>query len=616
MFSAECCHPSTLLRMTGERHGGLSLFRQSRDLTMTGLFFISLFLILTVPTFAYDGFKTAVYCTRQDVQKLSDKTYFKQSLSALRQHFQIDKVYLEIHRRTSNDEKTMRIVKQYFENEGIATAGGITPTGERENADHFTVLCYSDEQQVNMLIKAVETAAEVFDECILDDFFFTSCKCDRCIAAKGDMTWHDFRLKRMTEVSGRLVKAAKKINPKIKIVIKYPNWYPYFRNTGYNLTTQPQIFDGIYTGTETRDPVYTHQNLQPYQSYSIIRYLENTAPGKNGAGWVDPLRRRTMDRYSQQLALTLFAGAREITLFHWSALYRSLPSGGLLADIGAAAGSTFKLVDSFAKQLGRPEGLPVYRPHNSSGENYLTSYLGMLGIPLELTPYFPKRAKTVLLTASAAADPQLMDKAEDFLSKGGRLIITSGLLKALSSKSIGELISADVRGYVSVNRTSDLNFSRVFTLPHPVRIPFIEAPTNDNWNEVLALSRGGNSYPLLTTTTYSAGKVLLLTIPDDFSDFYAFPAETLFRIKRYLLEDSYILLNAPPRVALFLYDNNTLIVQSFLEHREKASLHFKRPVKLWDVLSGRDVSSCQKKGETVFDLFLNANQFRVLHYED
>jgi hypothetical protein len=63
---------------------------------------------------------------------------------------------------------------------------------------------------------------------------------------------------------------AKAVNPKVDIIIKYPNWYEHFQGNGYDLAEQPRIFDAIYTGTETRDPVETDQNLQQYESYEII----------------------------------------------------------------------------------------------------------------------------------------------------------------------------------------------------------------------------------------------------------------------------------------------------------------------------------------------------------
>jgi hypothetical protein len=45
------------------------------------------------------------------------------------------------------------------------------------------------------------------------------------------------------------------VNPKVKVVVKFPNWYEHFQGLGFNLKDEPKIFDGIYTGTETRDAV-------------------------------------------------------------------------------------------------------------------------------------------------------------------------------------------------------------------------------------------------------------------------------------------------------------------------------------------------------------------------
>ena len=61
-----------------------------------------------------------------------------------------------------------------------------------------------------------ETAASMFDEILLDDFFFTNCKCESCIAAKGDKSWRQFRVELMRDAAKNLlVEPAKKINPKI-----------------------------------------------------------------------------------------------------------------------------------------------------------------------------------------------------------------------------------------------------------------------------------------------------------------------------------------------------------------------------------------------------------------
>ena len=112
----------------------------------------------------------------------------------------------------------------------------------------------------------MEYTARNFDEIIIDDFFFTSSKTDADIQAKGDKSWTRFRLYLMAEVSRNLlVGPARKVNPRVKMVIKYPNWYEHYQYSGYNLEDEPKIFDGVYTGTETRDPTKGNQHLQQYQ---------------------------------------------------------------------------------------------------------------------------------------------------------------------------------------------------------------------------------------------------------------------------------------------------------------------------------------------------------------
>lgn len=81
-------------------------------------------------------------------------------------------------------------------------------------------------------------------------------------------------------------KQSKAVTPKVKVIIKYPNWYDDFQGLGFNLEDGPQIFDGVWTGTETRDPA-GNQHLQNYLSYNIMRYFENISGGRNGGGWVD-----------------------------------------------------------------------------------------------------------------------------------------------------------------------------------------------------------------------------------------------------------------------------------------------------------------------------------------
>ena len=170
--------------------------------------------------------------------------------------------------------------------------------------------------------------ARHFNQIILDDFFFNNTKTATDIAAKGQQSWAQFRLRLMDQVARRLVLApARAANPKVRIIIKFPNWYPSFPGLGYDLAQEPKIFGEIWTGDETRDPKITDQQLQQYESYEIFRYCENVAPGHNGGGWVDPYDVRYVDRYAEPLWDTLPAKAPAINLFEYTDLLRPARPG-------------------------------------------------------------------------------------------------------------------------------------------------------------------------------------------------------------------------------------------------------------------------------------------------
>src|ERR1035437_10129350 len=172
-------------------------------------------------------------------------------------------------------------VKQFFKSKGVATAAGIATVVNERN--RFETFVYTNPEHRKKVQEIVEYTARNFDEIIIDDFFFTSSKSESDIQAKGDKSWTRFRLDLMAEVSRNLLLGpAKKVNPRVKMVIKYPNWYEHFQYSGYNLEDEPKIFDGVYTGTETRDSVRGNQHLQQYLGYGLVRYLENIKPGGNG----------------------------------------------------------------------------------------------------------------------------------------------------------------------------------------------------------------------------------------------------------------------------------------------------------------------------------------------
>jgi len=116
----------------------------------------------------------------------------------------VDKIYLETHRdMVIVDEKTLEKVKKFFHSRGVETAGGITLTVSEMN--RFETYCYSNPEHRRKVKEIIELTARHFDEIILDDFFFTDCKCELCIRDKGEMSWTSFRLKQMTEAAHNLI---------------------------------------------------------------------------------------------------------------------------------------------------------------------------------------------------------------------------------------------------------------------------------------------------------------------------------------------------------------------------------------------------------------------------
>ncbi len=605
-------------------------------------------LLLSRSAYGYQHFKVAVYARAYEVREMADPAWLESHWDALSKQVHVDKIYLETHRDLIVvDEKTIRSAQAFFRKRGVQTAGGITLTVNERN--RFETFCYSNPEHRRKVKEIVEYTAKLFDEIILDDFFFTNCKCDLCIKAKGDRSWTDYRLSLMTEAARDLVvEPARSVNPNVRIVVKYPNWYEHFQGLGFNLETEPSIFDGIYTGTETRDAVFSNQHLQPYEGFLIFRYFENIKPGHNGGGWVDTGGIRYMDRYAEQLWLTLFAKAPEVTLFDIRQLQRPLresdraewqgnqtsfdfdevtrpfrgPDGQMVESttIARAAGYTFEKVDRFVGKLGRPVGLESYRPFHATGEDFLHNYLGMIGIPMNLEPEFPSQAPMILLTESAKFDGQIVEKIKRQLVDGKSVCITSGLLRALEDRGIRDIVELRYTDRKALVRDFLVGFGRAASADSEILIPEIGYLTNDSWEEVSALA-GPNGFPLLHSAGYANGTLYVLTIPDNFADLYNLPAEVLSRIRSTLLRNFYVRIEGPSLVSLFVYDNNTFIVESFRPEPVDIRLVLdSRTRSLRDVESGPSLSGQNRpasrwvrgdRDSMVFDVEIAPHSFRA-----
>lgn len=602
---------------------------------------------------AYENFKVSIYVRAYEVDKMKDIHWLDSTWTVISQQLEVDKIYLETHRDLLLvDDATLEQAKKFFQERGIEIAGGITYTIDESNS--FETFCYSNPEHRKMVQHIAEHTARHFDEFILDDFFFTSCKSDYEIKAKGKQSWTDYRLKLMTEAGRNLVLGpAKKVNPKVKVIIKYPNWYDHFQGLGFDLKEGPQLFDGVWTGTETRDPA-GNQHLQNYLSYNIVRYFHNLRPGYNGGGWVDAGGLEMgMDRYAEQLHLTMLSKTPEIILFayhqllgvkfcseqrtSWQGMGTSFNYDEMAAPIrlkdgrevkpttmARISGVVLKQTDRLVGKLGNPVGIKSYKPFHAAGDDFLPNYLGMIGLPMDIYPSFPEDQQMLLLTAQAATDAEIIDKIKAQLQSGHDVIITSGFLKAIPERiaEIAELRCDDLKALVC-------DFGRYGQASRDLLIPQVRYYTNDAWEVVSAgrpLKGGVSGYPILLRAPYARGNLYVFTVPDDMGNLYDYPAGALNELRRVMCKDLDVRLEGPSKVGLFLYDNRTLVVENFNDKPVDIRIVVKGSVStLEDLETGNTFAPLVKqecrwtmKGqpytETVFRLTLLPHSYKGLKY--
>jgi len=362
----------------------------------------------------------------------------------------VTRVYVESFRDGYQAESAaLRKARERLEAAGLEVSGCVTTTGVGRRSTGWNVIsCYTDRTTQEKLQAIFEFVARHFDEIMIDDFWFTDCACPECGAARqaktvtvgektypvpGD-TWTDYRCELMVRVSrDRVLGPAKRVNPKARLIIKYPQWYDQFHERGYEVVRQTADFDRTWVGTETRDYADKRWGGTPqYEAYFIMRWLGGLGGPKCGGGWYDPYG-TTERTYVEQARQTILAGARESLLFCYGSLLKGTGPGNVealranLADLFAVA-----------KEVGRREalGIAAYKPPNSDagGERRVYDFAGMMGLPLAPCHEFPADAPAAFFPAHAVKDPDLPAKLSAFIEKGKPVLVTDGLAKLLGDR--------------------------------------------------------------------------------------------------------------------------------------------------------------------------------------
>jgi hypothetical protein len=319
-----------------------------------------------------------------------------------------------------------------FRSAGFDVSGCVTTTKVGKDSTGWkSIACYTDEPTQKHLQEIFEYTASMFDEIMIDDFWFTDCECESCRKARGDRSWADFRCDLMTQVSrDRILKPAEAVNPDVKIIIKYPQWYDLFHNRGYDVVRETADFDRIWVGTETRDYADKRWGGKvQYEAYFIMRWLGEIGGPKCGGGWFDPYGTHEAT-YVEQARQTVLAGAKEMLLFCY---------GSLLQDTGPANVEKLRTEIPGLFELARLvrnqplRGIAAPKPPNSDAadEQYVYDFAGMLGLPLVPTNEIRTDVKAAFLPVHALKDPQWRDKLGTMLTAGTPVLVTDGLAKKL-----------------------------------------------------------------------------------------------------------------------------------------------------------------------------------------
>ena len=409
-------------------------------------------IFLAIGTFAspvqaqghYKSFIVSTYAIQGTVQGLMNGNPDPAaSWATLTRNLKVDKIYIEVMRNHRLvDETGLDKLKKFYQDQGVQVCGGLAYSISEANG--YQGFDYADPENRDFARKAAELAARHFDEILLDDYYFFDRKTDYDIKAKGAKSWTQYRLETMREVTENLiVKPAKAVNPRCRVIIKMANWYDQYAGMGNDTEKVPLIADGLFSGTETRLWVGQEQHLQPYLSYDIMRFMDNLKPGVNKGGWVDQGGANPIDRYSEQLLDTVFSRCPEMCCFNYSGMLgsairtgvmtnrtwadqptslnlvevqKTLPDGGnpTFADIAAY---TLRQADQVLTNVGKPAGIKTYTPYHATGEEFLHDYLGMIGLPMDIFPQFPADAGMVLLTEQAKFDPDIISQNRSINSK-------------------------------------------------------------------------------------------------------------------------------------------------------------------------------------------------------
>ena len=543
--------------------------------------------------------KYAIYFTYSDIERLLADEATRKEVTDYFAPINAGHVYLECSSEGEVNVNVMKSAADFFRSLGVKVSGAMVPTVPGGP------MCFNNADQLALLERRSRALAQIFDEFILDDWLFTTCTCEKCVAGRGSMSWADYRTKLLLQQSEKyIIEPAKKVHPGINVIIKFPNWYEGHRLNGYDVYGETRQFDKMAVGIETRTRAVHDQHIPIYSGYVFQKWWSSVDPKKWVGSWLDNYDMKGQDNdYVAQVWQAVLARTPEIILWCAGQLYHTGPS----SDVYPHFRDMLPEFDRVAGMLkGSSRGVPMYLPYGSTGEYNIFGYLGMAGIPIEPVGQFPDTAQTAIFTEHSLRDPGLADKMIARLRNGHDVVMTWSLWKKLGNTEFKNTLNIMEGGETVSSSTfrERVGWSQhVFTSDHPFVFPAVETTT---WPYVrdLALVREDDEFGILLEEKYLNGTIFVLNMPDNSYDLLRLPTEALNVIRRPFVKDLGMQLAGPGGVALYLFGDKQYALYNMNDMPSSVSLQFpgERPGNGWrELVRGKflsvDVAKPQEGGE-------------------
>ncbi len=381
----------------------------------------------------------------QVVNMLKDEAGVHRAIGWCKEHG-ITRVYIESYRdKVEPSDEALRRARDGFRSAGFLVSGCITPTQIGKPSTNWkSVSCYTDPTTRRETERIFRRAAALFDEVMIDDFLFTDCRCEDCVKAKGDRSWAEHRCDLMLDVSRKeILGAAKAVNPRCRLIIKYPCWHEEFQERGYDVARQTAEFDKTWVGTETRGGVPgSGWTAEPqYRAYWLMRWLGGIGGAKCGGGWYDWLGTNPK-YYLEQARMTILGGAREAMLFNYGALVGDGLGKRDVAGWLMELPQHFELAEIISGR--KPRGLLGWKPMGSPAgkDRNFHSLLGMAGFPVIAAHQFDASAPGFIFAEQTRAD-RGWSKAWRAAVSSGRPVVVSAAFASGTGSDRAVLIPAN-----------------------------------------------------------------------------------------------------------------------------------------------------------------------------